>query len=445
MPGPKPCASQINKHIIALRFRCLTNRLTSQIYCFTVAHVLHTFATGETVDKHELMGGKLHLYKRPNSRLWQCYTYLAGRAWRETTGEENLAPAKQVAEDWYLQLRGKSRAGELKAGKTFEFVARQFLKEYRILTEGERSPKWVELLENKLDKYLIPYFGRMVVSEITSGTDRSTAFTAKTAIADSRLCANTIEHEMIALRQVLKTAVRHRWLAYVPDVSPPFKASRKVSHRAWFSPGEYRQLYEATCQRAANPKKEVWRWECEQLHDLVLFMANTGLRPDEAKRLEYRDVQIVKDIDTAETILEIEVRGKIGVGFCKSTTGAVRPFLRLKRRNNPYPSDRLFPKLHRQLFNNILDELRLKLDRDGRRRTLYSLRHTYICLRLMEGADIYQIAKNCRTSVEMIQKHYAAHIKNMLNAAKINKRPKPARRRKDSPVEAGKISVGGTT
>jgi hypothetical protein len=29
----------------------------------------------------------------------------------------------------------------------------------------------------------------------------------------------------------------------------------------------------------------------------------------------------------------------------------------------------------------------------------------------MEGADIYQIAKNCRTSVEMIEKYYAAHIK----------------------------------
>ena len=50
----------------------------------------------------------------------------------------------------------------------------------------------------------------------------------------------------------------------------------------------------------------------------------------------------------------------------------------------------------------ILDELSLKTDRDGRARTAYSLRHTYICLRLMEGADIYQIAKNCRTSVEMV-------------------------------------------
>ena len=41
---------------------------------------------------------------------------------------------------------------------------------------------------------------------------------------------------------------------------------------------------------------------------------------------------------------------------------------------------------------------------------------SYICLRLMEGADIYQIAKNCRTSVEMIEKYYAAHIKTSLDA-----------------------------
>jgi hypothetical protein len=32
-------------------------------------------------------------------------------------------------------------------------------------------------------------------------------------------------------------------------------------------------------------------------------MANTGLRPDEARRLEYRDVKVVQD--GGETILEI--------------------------------------------------------------------------------------------------------------------------------------------
>ena len=43
----------------------------------------------------------------------------------------------------------------------------------------------------------------------------------------------------------------------------------------------------------------------------------------------------------------------------------------------------------------------------------------------MEGADNYQMAKNCRTSVEMIEKYYAAHIKTSLDAAAINvMRPK---------------------
>src|SRR5260370_18653767 len=86
----------------------------------------------------------------------------------------------------------------------------------------------------------------------------------------------------------------------------------------------------------------------------------------------------------------------------------------------PGPTDLIFPKWQRELFTTILDEENLRFDREGRPRTAYSLRHTYICFRLMEGADIYQIAKNCRTSVEMIEKYYAAHIKTKLNASAIN-------------------------
>jgi integrase len=147
-----------------------------------------------------------------------------------------------------------------------------------------------------------------------------------------------------------------------------------------------------------------------------------------------------------KTILEIEVRGKRGVGYCKSMPGAVLPFKRLRSRPHPArvygvhtptePSETstflgkggrtpeatglIVPKWQRELFKKILDEQKLRFDREGRPRMAYSLRHTYICLRLMEGADIYQIAKNCRTSVEMIEKYYAAHIKTSLDAAAIN-------------------------
>lgn len=165
-------------------------------------------------------------------------------------------------------------------------------------------------------------------------------------------------------------------------------------------------------------------------------MANTGLRPDEANRLEYRDVTVERDQEGGERILLIEVRGKRGVGYCKSTTGAVYPFLRLKKRNDPEPNDLVFPQDHKKQFNRALTDCALKFDREGNRRSAYSLRHTYICLRLLEGADIYQIAKNCRTSVEMIEKHYAVHLKNTLDARAINVK-RSGRRRADPKATIG--------
>lgn len=146
---------------------------------------------------------------------------------------------------------------------------------------------------------------------------------------------NTMHQEIVTLRQIFKTALRHGWIDHLPDLSEPYRSSPKISHRAWFSPEEYKQLYETTRKRAQHPKQPRFQWEAEQLHDYVLFSANTGLRPDEAMRLQFRDVKVVEDEDSGQTILEIEVRGKRGVGYCKSTTGAVRPFERLKAARVP--------------------------------------------------------------------------------------------------------------
>jgi integrase len=220
----------------------------------------------------------------------------------------------------------------------------------------------------------------------------------------------------------MKTALRHGWIEYLPDFSAPYKSSGKVSHRGWFSNEEYKQLYTATREHSKKMENTRNAYAAAQLHDKVLFMANTGLRPDEANVLQYRDVEVIEDEGTNESILLIQVRGKRGVGYCKSTKGAVFPFKRLTERNNPERSDLVFPQDHTKQFNRILEKLDLKFDREGNRRTMYSLRHSYISFRLLEGADIYQIAKNCRTSVEMIEKHYAVHLKNSIDAGAINVR-----------------------
>lgn len=394
------------------------------------------------------MGGKLYVYKRPQSSHWQCSTFLHGKNWRESTKQESLALAKDFAEDWYLTLKGKSRAGVLKTGLSFKKAAALFLNEYEIITEGERSPSYVESMRKIIEVHLTPFFGDMVLPEITPGMvqdyriHRATSRIDKKTGKPMRPKRSTLHKEIITLRHILKAGNRHGALPYLPDLSAPYKASGKISHRGWFSHAEYKQFYEATRERAKNPIKERWRTACENLHDYVLFMVNTGLRPDEASNVEFRDVAVVTDEATGERILEIEVRGKRGVGYCKSMPGAVLPFERVARRKRLGPTDPVFGKTQHELINSILTEIGLKTDRDGNSRSAYSLRHTYICFRLMEGADIYQISKNCRTSVQMIEQFYARHIKNTLDAAAINvRKPKPSkakkqplRRRRNKPV-----------
>ena len=386
--------------------------------------------------KHTTMGGEVNLYKCPRSNYWQCATYLAGRNWRKSTKESDISKAKDFAEGWYLDLRARSRHGELLTEKTFAYAARQFKREYTIITQGDRNAEYVEGIMRKIRIYLLPFLGDKGLSEITPGLVQEYRIYRQTYSVPHHNTTrkhetkpparSTLHQEIVALRQVLKTAFRHGWLTHVPDISMPYKTAGKVVRRAWFSPEEYKRLYEATRNNIETAYNKRHKRNAQQLHDIVLFMANTGLRPDEMMRLEYRDITIVDDLDSGETILEIEVRGKRGIGYCKSTANAVHTFERLVERHKPQAKDQIFPSLHRALFNRILEEEDLKTDREGQRRTAYSLRHTYICLRLMEGADIYQIAKNCRTSVEMIEKFYAAHIKNMINAAKVNvRRHKP--------------------
>lgn len=411
-------------------------------------------------EKIVLMDGRLHIYRRPNSRYWQCSTFLLGRNFRVSTKQETIPLAKEYAIEWYMEVyaavkrreRGETvpapsylrgghpdvidrRRRPIASGPTFKMAADAFITEYAISIQGERNEKYVEQKQREIDVHLMPFFGKMTIAEINPGAIQDYRVHRQTSRKDragtaQRPARSTIHKEIVCLRQIMKVANRKGWIAAVPDMSAPYKASGKITHRAWFSPEEYTALYTATRERAEKPKNERWRYESERFHDYVLFMANTGLRPDEASRLEYRDVKIIDDHDTRERILQIEVRGKRGVGYCKSTIGAVHPFERMRDREKerdaegkaPKPTDLIFGKVQRELLNNILDELGMKKDRDGNLRTAYSLRHTYISMRLMEGADIYAIAKNCRTSVEMIEKFYASHIANTLDASQINVR-----------------------
>jgi len=60
----------------------------------------------------------------------------------------------------------------------------------------------------------------------------------------------------------------------------------------------------------------------------------------------------------------------------------------------------------------------LLYDVSGTRRSSYCFRHTYATIRLMEGIDIYFLAKQMGTSVKMIEDYYG-HITPAKNAERI--------------------------
>ena len=76
-------------------------------------------------EQHTIPGGKVYIYKRADSSLWQCSSYFAGKNRRTSTKEESLSNAKEIDEEWYLQLCGKLRAGEITSEKTFGEVSEQ--------------------------------------------------------------------------------------------------------------------------------------------------------------------------------------------------------------------------------------------------------------------------------------------------------------------------------
>ncbi len=90
--------------------------------------------------------------------------------------------------------------------------------------------------------------------------------------------------------------------------------------------------------------------------------------------------------------------------------------------------DNALKSLARQ-FDIVLDITGLKVSNLGEPRSLYSLRHSSIMFRLMFGrtVDTLTLARNARTSPEMIDRFYAAPLQGEMNVGELQskRRPRP--------------------
>jgi integrase len=215
--------------------------------------------------------------------------------------------------------------------------------------------------------------------------------------------------------------------------------------RAWFSEGEYGKLH-AVCRAnigrvfaKAGTKGEQLRniSITDDLYDLIVFMANSFIRPSDIKVLQHKHVAIVRKGDG---YLRLTYPPSKGHGHPVVTMpSAVKVYERLLERQKKAglgrPDDYLFLPQHvenrdyalRQLarqFDQLLKIAELKVTANGESRTLYSLRHTSIMFRLTKGdrIELLTLARNARTSYDMIDRFYAKHLTAEMNVEQLHSR-----------------------
>lgn len=367
------------------------------------------------LHKSTILGGKVHIFSRPNSPYFWCGFHHKGKYLRTSTKQEFLKQAEEFADKWYDDKKFEIRAGTGKVGGIkFGKAAEHALAAYRATG---RSKEYLRGIDVCLTARVIPFFKDMPVDQIDAKA--WTEYQAHVRLAHPNVtAAATLHQHKNALRIVLNEACIKGWLSQVPTFKKEYSNKGQSKPRTWFDPKGYRLLVRATRSNIARLKKTRHAEAAKELHDFVLFVANTGFRIGEAHNVRFCDVETIKVLDDAgkerQVLLIKNILGKRGTGECKSHFGAVEAYKRIVARRNPGPGsqEKLFVQHHRDMFNSILRRINLKFStgRPPARRDLMSLRHTYICMRLLKGASVFDVAANCRTSVTMIQKHYAQFL-----------------------------------
>jgi integrase len=349
-----------------------------------------------------------------------CRFYAEGRYKVASTKELTFSAAKSFAENWFDELHFRKRHGESIHDHSFAEAAKAMLEHQKELVRtGERNIRHASEYEKKLNGVLLPYFGGLGLSKITTQKiEDFKRWRVSESVGKRIVSTSTIHQDFVILRQVLKIAERRNWISKVVEF-PDLKI--KVNVRSWFSGKEWERLLKVSSERIKAAKSARLRWEREQLHDFMVFSVHSGLRQGELMSVRRKDVEVFvgKDDDRNKDYLMVNVRGKTGERRVVAMMGAVRAFERLCDRNNLADDDVLFPQNHRDGLNELLKVANLKYDSMGRTRNSKSFRHTYIMTRILKSggrADLMKLARNCGVSPEVINRHYASHLSSEMVA-----------------------------
>ena len=256
-------------------------------------------------------------------------------------------------------------------------------------------------------------------------------------LSDKELSTPTIVGYIAQLRKVLRHLVEKDIIQQMP-LFPKMKVTQKP--RGAFTVTEYA----AVLRQAKVLRQHVFVWNKPdtrfhikpiyrsmplEMNWLIRFMVYTFLRPGDIRQLKNKHIEIISGKFNYLRLTPPEIKRHKAPTV--SLPQAVNIYKTVLKHHTAQgfggPEDYVFfPEEKNRLralntigwlFNWIMNSLGLKAGPHGADRSFYSLRHTAITFRLIFGGniDLLTLARNARTSVEMIEKFYASTLSAEMN------------------------------
>lgn len=351
-----------------------------------------------------------------------------------STGTTNFADAKPAGIEIQQRVLAQLAAGEAVSKKTFWEVAQEEIAGMRRALDNSRAPKTYRDYIFAINKYLIPFFGKLTFASIRDESVEDFSAWRETQMGREPR-ASTMRNHASAYNRVIKLARRQGLIPgerAFPDL--PIDGEKSQARPA-FSQPEIDDLLAFMAGWELGGRLRMSRLMRRLCRSYVEFLLYTGIRHGtEARALRWRHLQW--HYSGEQRYLRVWVSGKTGPRYLIAKHQAI-PALerlaawqdlgfadlnqvinaRLDRLVFAYP-DGGTPYQMEGVFRTLMRDSGLALDTAGRNRTLYSLRHTYATFALTAGVDIHTLARQMGTSIAMIEKHYSK-ITPLLSAEKL--------------------------
>lgn len=384
-------------------------------------------------EKIETICRGLAVYKVGASPYWQCRMRIRSKGSYvcRSTGKTSLIEARKAAEELYSQTVQQLKVPEVPKSRTFDSFADKLIKkQYELAKRGVRSLKLAksdEWLINNETTGLLKYFGGRDITQIRTKDVNAYLESVKESRAEP-FAFTTYSNRISCIRKVLKIARDEGVIDTIPDTPrPPKRDNPRPFFR--FEPlvskedDEYHHILE-TAKLMAQEKVTVrWIPVTLELYDLILFLMHTFLRPtvSELYSIRHRDVTIAEN--PKRLILTIH-KGKTGYRVTNTLEAAVSVYQRCQER---YPASQpdnfvFLPRYRNRetarnvigrQFRALLKRAEIQRSDHGVPHSLYSIRHTALCMRFVKSkgnVNILNLAKSAGTSTEQLERFYLRHL-----------------------------------